>query len=122
MENIQHNKAECTKAVSAVKDALYVLNGKWKLPLIMALTDGEMRFKDLQRALGEITPKVLSKELKEMELNKFVERIVMPTKPVTITYRLTPYSRSLEKVVQELKEWGTQHRRKIMSKKRETAL
>lgn len=118
MENVQHDKKECAKSVAAVKDALYVLNGKWKMPLIMALTDGEMRFKDLQRTLGEITPKILSKELKEMELNKFVERIVKPTTPVTITYKLTPYSRSLEKVMQELKDWGLQHRKEIMTKKR----
>lgn len=53
---IKHNSEACTTSIAAVKDALYVLNGKWKLPLIIALQDGPKRFKDIQRALGEITP------------------------------------------------------------------
>ncbi len=110
-----HSKEGCNASVAAVKDALYVLNGKWKLPLIIALTNGPMRFKDIQRALGDITPKVLTKDLKELELNEFVERKVFSTTPVTVTYELTPYSRSLDKVLEELKNWGLQHRNRIMS-------
>src|ERR1700744_892557 len=53
----------CTAGVAGIRDALYVLNGKWKLPLIFTLTEGPKRFKDIQRSLGDITPKVLSKEL-----------------------------------------------------------
>ena len=110
-----HDHKECTASVAAVKDALYVLNGKWKLPLIAVLTDGgAMRFNDIQRALDGITPKILSKELKEMELNEFIVRKVYPSTPVTVTYELTPYSGSLEKVMEELRKWGLQHRQKII--------
>jgi DNA-binding HxlR family transcriptional regulator len=104
-----------------VKDALYVLSGKWKLPLIIALSSGPKRFNELQKVLGEITPKILSKELKELELNEFVERKVYATTPVTVTYELTPYSRSLDKVMNELRDWGMQHRKKIIASRR-TAL
>jgi len=110
---IKHSPETCKSSVNAVRDALYVLSGKWKLPLIVALSDGPMRFKDIQRALGEITPKILSKELKELELNEFVERKVFATTPVTITYQLTPYSKSLENVLYELMKWGMQHRQRI---------
>lgn len=115
-ENEVHDKQTCSASVMAVKDALYVLSGRWKLPLIIVLTDGgAMRFNDIQRALDGITPKVLSKELRELELNEFVERVVLPTKPVTVTYRLTPYSESLKKVLHELRTWGMQHRERILS-------
>jgi DNA-binding HxlR family transcriptional regulator len=113
---IDHNSEACISSITAVKDALYVLNGKWKLPLIIALQDGPKRFKDIQRALGEITPKVLSKELKELELNEFIERKVYTGTPVTVTYHLTGYSESLENVLTELRKWGMQHRQRIMKK------
>jgi DNA-binding HxlR family transcriptional regulator len=77
-----------------------------------------MRFKDIQRALGEITPKILSKELKELELNEFVHRNVYATTPVTVTYQLTPYSRSLDKVLRELKDWGIQHRKRLVASRK----
>jgi len=110
-----HPSAEqCTASIGAVRDALYVLNGKWKLPLIVGLLNGPVRFKELQRALGGITPKVLSKELRDLELNGFVERKVFSTVPVSVTYELTPYSDSLGPIVDALRIWGTQHRQKII--------
>ncbi|RYY58884.1 MAG: transcriptional regulator [Chitinophagaceae bacterium] len=112
-----HSKEVCTAGVNAVRDALYVLNGKWKLPLILTLSEGPLRFNEIQRSLGDITPKILSKELQDLELNEFVERKVMPTKPVTVMYELTPYSDSLESVIEELKKWGLAHRQKIMGVK-----
>ncbi len=113
-ELIPHQGEACLASVKAVKDALYVLSGKWKLPLILTLSNGPLRFKEIQRALGEITPKILSKELKELELNEFVERKVFSTVPVTVLYELTPYSKSLDKVLDELRNWGLQHRQRIM--------
>jgi DNA-binding HxlR family transcriptional regulator len=110
-----HTKETCTASINAVKDALYVLNGKWKLPLIISLVNGPKRFKDVQRDLDNITPKILSKELKELELNGFVLRKVYDTTPVTVTYELTPYSSTLDNVINELRKWGMQHRKHIIS-------
>ncbi len=92
-----------------------MVNGKWKLPLIVALASGPKRFNDIQRALDGITPKILAKELRELEMNELVIRKVMPSTPVIISYELTPYSQSLNKVVEELKNWGTQHRERIVA-------
>jgi DNA-binding HxlR family transcriptional regulator len=114
----EHSSEACTAAIGGVRDALYVLNGKWKLPLIVALSNGPQRFKDIQRALGDITPKILSKELKELELNEFVVRTVYSTTPVTVTYQLTPYSQSLDRVVLELRDWGMQHRKRIVASRK----
>lgn len=110
----EHNEETCRHAVKAVRDALYVLSGKWKLPLIMALRTGPLRFNDLQRITGGITPRILSKELKELELNGFIERKVVSTSPVTVVYERLPYSDTLKKVLQELQVWGHQHRQRIM--------
>jgi DNA-binding HxlR family transcriptional regulator len=79
-------KETCTASLNAVKDALYVLNGKWKLPLIISLQEGPLRFNEIQKSVGEITPKILSKELKDLELNEFVVRRVLKTTPLTLNY------------------------------------
>jgi DNA-binding HxlR family transcriptional regulator len=118
LDRSEHTAEACLASVNAVRDALYVLNGKWKLPLIVALGLGSKRFKDIQRALGDITPKVLSKELKELELNEFVVRKVYDTTPVTVVYELTPYSNSLDNVLAELRAWGIQHRQHIIKSRK----
>jgi len=118
--NEAHSPEACNASVTAVKDALYVLNGKWKLPLIVALSGGAKRFNEIQRSLDGITPKILSKELREMEMNEFVVRKVLPTIPVSVMYELTPYSKSLDNVVNELRNWGIQHRERIVNSMRTT--
>jgi len=114
----KHSAEACQNSISAVKDALYVLNGKWKLPVIAALMDGAMRFNELQHALEGITPKVLSKELRELELNELVTRQVFATVPVTVSYELTDYSKSLNSVLTSLRLWGHQHREHIIASRR----
>jgi DNA-binding HxlR family transcriptional regulator len=108
-----HTNETCNSSVGAIRDTLYVLGGKWKLPIIIALTQGPLRFKELQKALGDITPKVLSKELKELALNEFVTRTVYDTTPVTVEYELTDYSRSLRNILEGMREWGVQHKKRI---------
>jgi DNA-binding HxlR family transcriptional regulator len=110
---IAPSKEERGRALAAIRDTLYVLGGKWKLPITMALIEGPLRFKELQKALEGITPKILSKELKELELNEFVIRTVYATSPVTVEYKLTAYSQSLRKVLTELRDWGFQHRKRL---------
>ncbi|RYE25328.1 MAG: transcriptional regulator [Sphingobacteriales bacterium] len=109
-----HTEAACKGRLMAVKDALDAINGKWKLPIIIALSEGPLRFKELQRTVENITPKVLSKELKDMELNDFVKRFVYDTTPVTVEYQLTDYSDTLQDVISALGTWGYQHRQHIM--------
>lgn len=107
------DKQACAGSLRNVLDALYVLNGKWKLALILSLVQAPKRFTELQHQLEGITPKVLAKELKDLELNDFIKRQVYPTKPVTIIYEATAYSDTLKTVLEELSTWGAQHRKKI---------
>jgi DNA-binding HxlR family transcriptional regulator len=115
-----HIDKPCQGALLAIKDALDALNGKWKLPIIIVLMEGPRRFKDLQRTVTGITPKLLSKELKELELNELVIRTVYDTMPVAIEYSLTPYSKTLNPVIHSLSEWGIQHRKHILGKSKES--
>jgi DNA-binding HxlR family transcriptional regulator len=104
----------CEKARLAIQDTLDVVGGKWKLILISILRNGKLRFRELSREAG-ITPRILSKELQELEMNGLVSRTVLNTKPVSVEYALTPYSETLSEVIIAMHKWGQQHRQKIMS-------
>jgi len=110
---IMHSQDECKSKLNAVGDALYAIGGKWKLTIIVALREGHKRFNDLQRAVTGISAKVLSSELKELELNGFVKRNVYTDIPVVVEYELTGYSDTLEDVLVSLSNWGEMHRDKI---------
>jgi DNA-binding HxlR family transcriptional regulator len=103
----------CTARLKAIGDALYAIGGKWKLRIIVALTDGNKRFNELQRTIEGISAKVLSAELKDLELNGFVKRNVFTGMPVVVEYELTEYSLTLRSVLDALSEWGTMHREQV---------
>lgn len=106
-------KEECAGSLKYVMDALYVLGGKWKLPVILCLVQSPRRFNEIQHEVSGISPKILAQELKDLELNEFIKRNVLPTRPVTILYEATAYSHTLKNVLRELGDWGFQHREKI---------
>jgi DNA-binding HxlR family transcriptional regulator len=110
----KHTKDACSQSRRAVMDTMELLSGKWKFPIIVTLTFRTYRFKELAREVG-ISPRMLSKELKELEMNKLVTRTVYDTKPVTVEYSITPYAKSLDKVIDEMRDWGVKHRALIMS-------
>ncbi|HEX6849527.1 MAG TPA: helix-turn-helix domain-containing protein [Chitinophagaceae bacterium] len=106
----------CTKALVPVRDALDILNGKWKLPILIALQFGNKRFSELAKQVDGITDKMLSKELRDLEMNELVKRTVYDTVPVVVEYSMTPYGETLEKLIDELQAWGTNHRKRILKK------
>lgn len=104
---------ECAGSLKNILDALYVLNGKWKIALILSLVQSSKRFNEIRKEIAGISPKILAKELKDLELNDFIKRTVYPTTPVSIIYEATDYSRTLKNVIRELSAWGEQHREKV---------
>jgi DNA-binding HxlR family transcriptional regulator len=106
---------ECADYIRPVRDVLDIINGKWKLPILIALSFGNKRFKELQRDVEGITPRMLSKELRDLETNRLVTRTVYETVPVTVEYALTDYGKSLDEVIASLRDWGKKHRHKLFT-------
>lgn len=101
--------------VLAIRDAIEVLSGKWKVQIIGTLIfGGRKRFMDLLREVDGIAAKMLSKELQDLEAHQLVRRTVMETKPITVEYEITDYGKSLEPVIIAIASWGISHRNKIM--------
>jgi DNA-binding HxlR family transcriptional regulator len=107
---------KCMGMILPVSDAIQILSGKWKLPILISLQFGNKRFSEIAKDIPKITDRMLSKELRELEINQLVERTVYDTVPVTVEYSITAYGESLDPVIMELAKWGKQHRKRIMSK------
>lgn len=117
-----HSVEQCKANLLSIGDALYAIGGKWKLRIIVALTSGSKRFNELQRLVEGISAKVLSAELKELEINGFILRRVYTGTPVTVEYELSEYAGTLSDVLESLNKWGAMHRetvKKSMKKKKQ---
>lgn len=111
-----HDQAACTGFLLSFRDALDIVSGKWKSVILLGLGFwGSMRFGELQRLNKGITAKTLSKELKDLEANGLVKRTMLDTMPVTVMYEITPYGRTLESVLKDLRMWGVKHRERVKS-------
>lgn len=106
------------KEMMAVHDAMDVLSGKWKIYIISSICHyNKRRFSDILDDVVGISNKMLSKELKELEVNKLIKRTVLDTQPVTVQYELTEHGLTLKTIVNNLTEWGMAHRREVIGKK-----
>jgi len=103
----------CPKNMRAIKDALEIVEGRWKLPILIAIATAESkRFGEITKEIG-ISDRMLAKELKTLEMNKLVERHASELSP-TVTYSITAHGKSLQKLMTELYQWGLKHRQEII--------
>lgn len=92
-----------------VEAALEIIGGKWKGVVLFHLLQGTLRFGELQRAVGGVTQRVLTKQLRELEADGLVERTVFPVVPPKVEYCLTERGQSLEPILMALQSWGIEH-------------
>ena len=110
-------KDEHKKEIMAVHDAMDVLSGKWKISIISSICFyNKRRFSDILNDVEGISNRMLSKELKDLEMNKLLERTVLDTKPISVQYQLTEYGLKLKIIINNLSEWGAEHRKVIIGK------
>ncbi len=98
---------------SSVEMTLKVIGGKWKLVILCHLTEGVQRFGELKRAMPDITQKMLTQQLRELEVDGIIHRKVFVQVPPKVEYSLTEYGESLKEVLNMLADWGQKHQEKI---------
>jgi DNA-binding HxlR family transcriptional regulator len=96
----------CTECRSPVEHALHAIAGKWKPMILWQLLEGTRRFAELQRAIPEVSAKVLTEQLRELEADGLLERRVFAEVPPRVEYTLTALGRGLESVLAALCDWG----------------
>ena len=92
-----------------VEAALGFLDGKWKGVILFHLLGGTRRFNEMRRFMPNITPRMLTKQLRELEDSGLISRTVYPVVPPHVDYDLTELGRTLEPVVLALHSWGLRH-------------
>ena len=101
-------KYDCS-AGCPVEAALEVIGGKWKGVTLFHLLGGVKRFNELQRDVGNVTQRMLTKQLRELEDAGLVHREVYPVVPPKVEYSLTTKGETLRPILNALKEWGEEH-------------
>jgi DNA-binding HxlR family transcriptional regulator len=110
-------KENYKKDIMAVHDAMDVLSGKWKISIISSICYyNKRRFSNILNDIPGISNKMLSKELKELEMDLLISRNVLPTQPITVEYQLTDYGLTLQNIIKSLSAWGKEHRAAIIAK------
>ncbi|MGD9556933.1 MAG: winged helix-turn-helix transcriptional regulator [Mangrovibacterium sp.] len=90
--------------------ALVLLSGRWKMTVLHKLSKKDMRFTELKECIPNVSDRMLTLHLKELEQDGLVERIVFAEVPPRVEYRLTPSTQRLVSVWDQLEVWGSSHR------------
>lgn len=110
----KHSQEVCSKNRRAVQDTLDVIGGKWKVLILLTLNERPYRFKELAREIN-ITPRMLARELQEMEINKLVKRQILDTKPIGVEYSITTHGLTFKEVIEALRDWGVKHKTTLIT-------
>jgi DNA-binding HxlR family transcriptional regulator len=103
------NKMSISEKSCSLREVLDIIGGKWSMPIIYILSQGKMRFKELERSVEGINTRMLVKELKNMEANGIVTRQVFATVPPTVEYTLTDKGGKLLPSIVSLHNWGKEY-------------
>ncbi len=110
-----HSRYDCNEGCP-VEAALEVIGGKWKGVILYHLLIETIRFNELRRLMPEITQRMLTKQLRELEADNLISRKVYPEVPPKVEYSMTEYGKTLAPVVKALQVWGSQHLKELKTK------
>lgn len=118
IKEINHLNDCSASYLLALNDTMNAISGKWKLPILGVLFFGKKRYSEIEKEIPKINPRMLSKELRDLEANGLVTRNVYDTVPVTVEYELTKSGKSFKTVIDAMLEWGLEHRENVIGKKK----
>ena len=108
MEKQTHDLPACP-----VETTLTLIGDKWKVLILRDLIDGTKRFGELKRSLAGVSQKVLTAQLRDMENAGIINRKVYPEVPPKVEYSLTELGESLRPVIEVMRNWGEEYKRKL---------
>jgi len=96
-----------------VRDVMQQINGKWSTLLLDALSQRPYRFGELKRLVPDISQRMLTQTLRELQRDGYIDREVFPTKPPSVEYRMTDLGRSLFEPLAQLLNWADANHEKV---------
>ena len=117
---MKHKRYDCDFGCP-VEACLEVVGGKWKGVILYRLMGGTKRFNELMRLMPDVTQRMLTKQLRELEADQIVERKVYPEVPPKVEYSLTEFSQTLVPVLKVVQKWGAEYLDRVTAIRRESA-
>jgi DNA-binding HxlR family transcriptional regulator len=108
MTKIRHSRLDCNPGCS-VEATISLIDGKWKCVILFHLLGETLRFNELRRRVPEVTQRMLTNQLRELEADGLIVRKIYPQVPPKVEYSISPLGRSLEPVLLGLKDWGDEN-------------
>jgi DNA-binding HxlR family transcriptional regulator len=94
-----------------------ILGGKWKAIILYYLFEGPKRFNQLKRLLPEVTQRMLTLQLRDLELNGIIHREIYPENPPRVEYSLKEFGASLGPIIVQMRDWGEAYTEQIQARK-----
>jgi DNA-binding HxlR family transcriptional regulator len=110
---MRHTRYDCNFGCP-VEACFEVIGGKWKGVILFHLLGGTMRFNELMRNMPKVTQRMLTRQLRELEIDGIIQRRIFPEVPPKVEYSLTEFGRTLEPILRTLQKWGADHVDKII--------
>tara|TARA_B100001142_G_scaffold231139_1_gene229303 strand:- start:59 stop:406 length:348 start_codon:yes stop_codon:yes gene_type:complete len=93
--------------------SLEVISGKWKICILTKLSKRKYRFGEIRRAIGDITVKMLSQQLKELERSELISRKDFGEVPPKVEYSITDFGLTLSPILEQIEIWGVKNKTSI---------
>lgn len=104
MLRLYEDKLKCEMELT-----VYLIGGKWKIPILWNLKEGTMRFGEIKKQLGCVTQKMLTQQLRQLEEAGLVKRLVYAEIPPRVEYSLTEDAISILPILEQLSQWGNSY-------------
>jgi DNA-binding HxlR family transcriptional regulator len=108
MAKARHTRFDCSPGCS-VEAAIGLVEGKWKSVILFHLLTGTLRFNEIRKHVAHVTPRMLTRQLRELEEDGLIARKVFAQVPPKVEYSLSALGRSMEPILLALKAWGDVH-------------
>lgn len=102
----QNHKIHCNCPIEAT---LNVIGGKWKPMILCLLAEDTLRYNKLQQLIPDVSPKMLTKQLRELEGDGLIIRKMYPEIPPKVEYSITDFGTTVLPVLKTLLDWGTEY-------------
>ncbi|MDN4600863.1 helix-turn-helix domain-containing protein [Paenibacillus sp. F6_3S_P_1C] len=103
----------------AVEVTLSVIGGKWKGAILYHLFSGSLRFNEIRKLFPDITQRMLTLQLRELESSGIVHREIYPQVPPKVEYSLTPFGETLQPIIYSMRDWGEQYTNEVLARSQE---
>ena len=105
MAKARHSRFDCSPGC-AVEAAIGLVDGKWKSVILFHLLSGTLRFSEIRRQIERVTPRMLTRQLRELEEDGIIERKVYAVVPPKVEYSISKSGETLKPIIDAMWEWG----------------